>query len=96
MSSEKSNEVLATELNGLAKEVAELKGLFNAFQTNFLRADIYTVRHEELVAKVAKLEKDSTTYRSDIDQAKGAVMFLRVAISLLAAVSAIGLWWVKR
>jgi hypothetical protein len=97
MANEKSTAVLATELQSLSQQVAELKGLFSAFQTNFIRSDIYTVRHEEIVANVAKLQKDAASFRSDIDKAKGAITFMKVVIGLLTFIATLvgSLWWVK-
>ena len=92
----KSTDVLAAEIEAMAKEIAELKGLFTAFQNNFVRMDIYAVRHEEVVAKVAKLEKDSVAFDNAINQAMGAIRILKGSGALLTGVAAVLgalLWW---
>jgi hypothetical protein len=45
--------VLNTKLDGAIGQISELKGQFDIFQANFLRQDVYTIRHEELLRQVS-------------------------------------------
>lgn len=104
MTTEKSIDVLSTELQGVKEQLAEIKGMFTNFQTNFIRSDIYALRHEELVSKIAKLEKDSAhfentyaTVRTELDTAKGGLLALKIVIGSLTGIASIlgAMWWLR-
>lgn len=104
MSAEKSIDVLSTEMQGMKEQLAELKGMFTNFQTNFLRTDIYAIRQEEVISKIAKLEKDSVRFevvnaeiKADLDKAKGGLLVIKVMIGSLTGIAAVigALWWLR-
>lgn len=45
--------VLSTKVETLADNMKSLSTRFDVFQTNFIRSDVYTLRHEELSKAVA-------------------------------------------
>lgn len=43
---------LSVKLDGAIAQISELKGRFDTFQAGFIRADVYNIKHEELVRQV--------------------------------------------
>lgn len=111
----KSNDVLSTEIESMkeafsdlkttfAKELGELRGKFDTFQSNFVRNDIFLLRYDELVkthaealVRLERVEKYAEVDKSEHDQFKGAIKLLRGGLALLTVIAAIigALWWVK-
>lgn len=79
--SPKSNEVLATEMTNLANEVHELKGRFDNFSSNFVRNDLYTLKHQELETHLTTLEAQV----ADLRRAKWLLTLFGIVIGSVAA-----------
>lgn len=56
--------VLNTKVEALAKTMDNLNTRFDVFQTNFIRNDVYTLRHEELAKLVAAQGADIRTLKN--------------------------------
>lgn len=44
---------LDTKLDGMGAQLSKLEARFDVFQANFLRQDVYNIKHEELVKQVS-------------------------------------------
>jgi hypothetical protein len=45
--------VLNNKLDSMGSQLNKLEGRFDTFQANFIRQDVYNIKHEELVRQVA-------------------------------------------
>lgn len=50
--------VLATKVEALSDGMKSLSTRFDVFQTNFIRNDVYNIKHEELTIRMASLERE--------------------------------------
>src|SRR5574337_1624423 len=50
--------VLSTKVESLSDGMKALSTRFYVFQTNFIRNDVYALKHQELETRIARLESD--------------------------------------
>lgn len=96
--------VLSTKVEALTLTMEQLNNRFDIFQNNFIRNDVYAIRHEELAKQEAEdkvLIKDLARVVENLkvksDKFEGAIVILRGAVIFLTLVASIlgALWWAK-